>query len=179
MNTLPITIATFLAAFSCSGANQTVAPTSKSAEPTNGPSESTESLPLDCGDAAGCLAHAAELDASDPELATHAYYAACSAGAVEGCEQAGLRWAKAVKTTPSEDLDQKVLDSWLRSCKLGGFHGCGNAGSAHFFGLWGAPVDVDSAVKYWTQSCTEQNNKFICRKLDQYNKGDLTPGLIP
>lgn len=135
---------------------------------------------VDCRDAAACTAKAAELDATDPEMATEAHYAACLHGSSEGCEEAGLRWMKQTDGRQRHPLDRRIVDSWRRSCEIGkGLHGCGNLGSAYFFGLWGTPVDGDKGIEYWTTSCKKQGNKFICRKLEQAKRGDIKPGVTP
>jgi hypothetical protein len=43
-----------------------------------------------CADAEACIALAAELDATDTDAATEAYYAACLHGHVDGCEREGV-----------------------------------------------------------------------------------------
>jgi TPR repeat protein len=145
-------------------------PTDPGAETTDAPA---------CGEAEACLAKAAELDASDPQGATEAYYDACVGGAVEGCEQAGLRWQDEVEATADDPLQARIMDAFERSCELGGFHGCGNVGLAYFFGIRGVEIDPDKAVQYMTKSCQEQANKFVCRKLEQYENGEIQPGVLP
>jgi TPR repeat protein len=166
-----------------SAPTQTQTPTVSAVEPAAAqtdaaPSGAPGGAPS-CGDAQACLARAAELDASDPDAASEAFYAACLGGAVEGCEQAGLRWQKQVLATADDPRSARIIDAFERSCRLGGgMHGCGNVGLAYFYGTYGVQVDEAKAVEYMTKSC-EEGNRFVCRRLQQYRDGEVTLGVLP
>ncbi len=156
------------------------APASASEPAPPEPGAAPAELAPTCGDAAACLAAAASLDATDPAGATDAFYGACLAGSVEGCEQAGLRWQKDLDPKADSPLNAKIMDAFDRSCTLGGGrHGCGNVGLAYFYGIRGVEVDVDKAVTYMTKACSEQKSQLVCGRLEKYRKGEATPGVMP